>query len=168
MCIFINQIRMKIGVIYGNPETTTGGNALKFYASQRLEVRKGTKITEDKEEIGYIVRVKVAKNKIAPPFKKCEIPVLRWVGYDRTIDIIEAAVVLKAIAKAGAFYTLGENKYQWKAKLSAALNADPKLKDQLEKQIQAAIKKMRMGEKVLDDDALEQLEDGWDDSEWDT
>jgi len=76
-CIFINQIRMKIGVMFGNPETTTGGNALKFFSSQRLEVRKGEKITEDKEEVGYAIKVKVAKNKIAPPFKKAELPVRR-------------------------------------------------------------------------------------------
>ncbi len=158
MCIFINQIRMKIGVMFGNPETTTGGNALKFYASQRLEIRKGAKILEDKENVWYIVRVKVAKNKIAPPFKKCEIPVLWWVGYDRTQDIIEAAVALKAITKAGAFYTLWDKKYQGKARLGEAINSDPKAKEKLEQQIQAAIKKMRMGEKVLDDEALEKLE----------
>lgn len=158
MCIFINQIRMKIGVVYGNPETTPGWRALKFFSSQRIEVRKGTKIMDDKDEVGYLVKVKVAKNKIAPPFKKCEIPVLRGVGYDRNLDIIEAAVVLKIITKAGAFYTLGENKYQGKARLSTALNEDISVRDKLDKQIRKAIKKMRMGEKVIEDGALDKLE----------
>lgn len=76
-CIFINQIRMKIGVMFGNPETTTGGNALKFFASQRLEIRKGEKIMEEKEQIGYNVKVKTVKNKIFAPFKAVELPVIR-------------------------------------------------------------------------------------------
>jgi recombination protein RecA len=113
---------------------------------------------DDKDEVGYLVKVKVAKNKIAPPFKKCEIPVLRGVGYDRNLDIIEAAVVLKIITKAGAFYTLGENKYQGKARLSTALNEDISVRDKLDKQIRKAIKKMRMGEKVIEDGALDKLE----------
>jgi len=157
-CIFINQIRMKIGVMFGNPETTTGGHALKFFSSQRIEVRKGTKITEEKEEIGYEIKVKVAKNKIAPPFKRCLIPVLRGIGYDTTKDIIEAALVLKLITKAGAFYTLGTQKYQGKERLANAIRDDEKVKGELEKKIQTAIKKIRMGEKVLDDDALATLE----------
>lgn len=75
-CIFINQIRMKIGVMFGNPETTTGGNALKFFASQRLEIRKGEKIMDEKEQVGYNVKVKTVKNKIFAPFKSVELPVI--------------------------------------------------------------------------------------------
>lgn len=164
-CIFINQIRMKIGVMFGNPETTTGGNALKFFSSQRLEVRKGEKITEDKEEVGYAIKVKVAKNKIAPPFKKAELPVRRWQGYDPIGDMIEAGLLLGAISRAWAFYTIGNEKLQGKERLTEYLQKDPKLLSDLEKHIQTKIKQMRMGEKVLDDAALDdvQLEDESDD-----
>ncbi len=158
--IFINQIRMKIGVMYGNPETTSGGHALKFFASQRLEVRKGEKIMEGKEQTGYNIKIKVAKNKIAPPFKKAELPV-RWnVGYDKVADIIEAGLLLKSIDRAGAYYSVGDHKVQGKANLAEALEADVALRDQLEKQIQTAIKKMRQGESVLDEDAIDALEAG--------
>lgn len=153
-CIFINQIRMKIGVMFGNPETTTGGNALKFFASQRLEIRKGEKIMEEKEQIGYNIKVKTAKNKIFAPFKTAELPVIWGEGYGKSMDIIEAASVLKLINKSGAFYTVGDQKFQWKEKLSVALAGDDKLRKSLETQIQSKIKEMRMGKKVLDDDAL--------------
>ena len=88
-CIFINQIRMKIGVMFGNPETTPGGNALKFFASQRIEIRRGEKIMDGKEQIGYLAKVKTAKNKIFAPFKTAELPVKRGFGYDETIDVLE-------------------------------------------------------------------------------
>ncbi len=88
--IFINQIRMKIGVMFGNPETTTGGNALKFYASQRLEIRRGEKIEDNKELIGYATKVKIVKNKIAAPFKSAEIPIKFKSGIDTGLDVIEA------------------------------------------------------------------------------
>lgn len=135
---------MKIGVMYGNPETTSGGHALKFFASQRLEVRKGEKIMDGKEQIGYNIKIKVAKNKIAPPFKKAELPVKWNVGYDKTADIIEAGLLLKSIERSGAYYSVGEHKVQGKANLGEALAGDVTLSDQLEKQIQTAIKKMRM------------------------
>ena len=87
--------------MFGNPETTTGGNALKFFASQRIEIRKGDKIMEDKEQIGYFAKIKVAKNKIFAPFKTAELPIKWSMGYDKTTDIIEAALILKLISKAG-------------------------------------------------------------------
>lgn len=163
--IFINQIRMKIGVMYGNPETTSGGHALKFFASQRLEVRKGEKIMDGKEQIGYNIKIKVAKNKIAPPFKKAELPVKWNVGYDKWADIVEAGLLLKSIERAWAYYSVGDHKVQGKANLVEELAGDKKLCDKLENQIQTAIKKMRMGESVLDEEALDTLESGKKDTE---
>jgi recombination protein RecA len=90
---------MKIGIMFGNPETTPGGNALKFFASQRVEIRKGEKIMNDKEQIGYLAKIKIAKNKISAPFKTAELPVKRGVGYDKTADIVEAASILKLVNK---------------------------------------------------------------------
>lgn len=158
-CIFINQIRMKIGVMFGNPETTTGGNALKFFASQRIEIRKGDKIMEDKEQIGYFAKVKIAKNKIAAPFKTAELPVKWQMGYDKTTDIIEAALLLKLVSRSGAFYTLGSQKYQGKEKLAQFLETDEKVLTDIKKKIEANIKDMRTGKKVLDDDVMTELEE---------
>lgn len=157
-CIFINQIRMKIGVLFGNPETTSGGNALKFFASQRIEIRRWDKIMEDKEQIGYLAKIKVAKNKIAAPFKTAELPVKWKIWYDKTTDIIEAGVLLKLITKAGAFYTLWTQKFQWKEKLSQYLENDPKALADLSKKIETDIKDMRTGKKVLDDEVFDTLE----------
>ena len=158
-CIFINQIRMKIGVMFGNPETTTWWNALKFFASQRIEIRKWDKITEDKEQIGYYAKVKVAKNKIAAPFKTAELPVKWNMGYDKISDIIEASVLLKLITKSWAFYTLGNQKFQWKEKLSQHLAWDTKALGELQKKIENAIKDMRMWKQVLDDETFDHLDE---------
>jgi recA bacterial DNA recombination protein len=144
--------------MFGNPETTTGGNALKFFASQRIEIRKGDKIMEDKEQVGYFAKIKIAKNKIFAPFKTAELPIKWQMGYDRTTDIIEAALVLKLISKAGAFYTVGSEKVQGKEKLAKYLDSEEKIRSNLEKEIQAKIKDMRMGKKVLDDEALKSME----------
>lgn len=157
--MFINQIRMKIGVMFGNPETTSGGNALKFFASQRLEIRKGTKLVgSDKEQDGYICRIKTAKNKIFAPFKKVEIPIKWNEGISPIDDIVEAALILKYATRNGAYYSIGDQKFQGKAKLISYLSEDNAARTTLEKDIQSAIKKMRTGEQVLDDDALEELE----------
>lgn len=157
-CVFINQIRMKIGVMFGNPETTSGGNALKFFASQRIEIRKWDKIMDDKEQVWYYARIKVAKNKIFAPFKTAELPV-RWkMGYDRIADLVEAASILKLVSRSWAFYTIGSQKVQWKEKLIQLLEADEKIRNSIEKDIQANIKEIRMGKKVLDDDALQAVE----------
>jgi recombination protein RecA len=88
---------MKIGVMFGNPETTTGGNALKFFSSQRIEIRKGDKMMDGKDQIGYLAKIKTAKNKIFAPFKTAELPVRRGHGYDEIIDILEAGLILKLI-----------------------------------------------------------------------
>jgi recombination protein RecA len=154
--IFINQIRMKIGVMFGNPETTSGGNALKFFASQRLEIRRGEKIEDNKELIGYNTKVKIVKNKISAPFKAAEIPIKFKVGVDVALDVIESASLLGLITKSWAFYTLPgkKDKIQGKEKLADLLNSDDKLMKSLHAEIQKMIKDMRSGKKVLADDAL--------------
>ncbi len=157
--IFINQIRMKIGVMFGNPETTSWGQALKFFSSQRLEIRRGEKIMgDDKEQAGYVCKIKTVKNKIFAPFKKVEIPVIWNEWYSELDDIVEAGMALKLITRAGAFYSYGSNKVQWKAKLIAFLEENNEVKEKIEKEIQSKIKEMRSGKMVLDDDALEELE----------
>lgn len=157
MCVFINQIRMKIGVMFGNPETTSWGNALKFFASQRVEIRRWEKIMENKEQIGYFARIKTAKNKIFAPFKTAEIPVKRWFWYDHLFDTIEAALILKHITRAWAFYSIWDKKVQWKEKLIQLLSEDKKLLDKIEKNVQNDIKEIRTGKKTLDDDTLDNI-----------
>lgn len=143
--------------MFGNPETTTGGNALKFFSSQRIEIRKGERIMEDKEQIGYFAKIKVAKNKIAAPFKTAELPIKRNIGYDRIIDSIEAGLILKHITRAGAFYTIGSEKIQGKEKLIQYLQQDPKALEKLQKEIQKEIIDLRSGKKVLEDEALDDI-----------
>lgn len=158
MCIFINQIRMKIWVMFGNPETTTWWNALKFFASQRIEIRKWEKILEDKEQIWYFARIKTAKNKIFAPFKTAELPIKWWTWYDHTMDIIEAWIILNLISRSGAFYSIWDQKVQWKEKLNRLLVEDSKVREKIESQIKDQINKMRMWEQVLDDESLEKAE----------
>jgi len=110
MLIWINQIRMKIGVMFGNPETTTGGNALKFYCSQRLEVRKGSPLKEGTNVLGHNVVVKVVKNKVAAPFVRTEFPLFYGRGVDTVGDIFDVAVNKNVITKAGAHYSYGDTK----------------------------------------------------------
>ena len=105
--IFINQIRMKIGVVYGNPETTTGGNALKFYSSMRLEIRRAAPIKEGQEIIGNRTKVKVVKNKLAPPFKNVEFDLMYGEGISRTGDLLDMGVDLDIVDKSGSWYSFG-------------------------------------------------------------
>ncbi|MBU1343444.1 MAG: DNA recombination/repair protein RecA, partial [Proteobacteria bacterium] len=103
--IFINQIRMKIGVVYGNPETTTGGNALKFYASMRLEIRRAAPIKEGQEIVGNRTKVKVVKNKLAPPFKDIEFDLMYGEGISKTGDLLDMGVQLEIVDKSGSWYS---------------------------------------------------------------
>ncbi len=106
--VFINQIRMKIGIMFGNPETTTGGNALKFYSSVRMEIRKREKLTKGDEVTGHVVRVKVVKNKVAPPFKEAVFEIIYPTGIDKISSLIDAAVKFDVIQKAGSWYKMGD------------------------------------------------------------
>lgn len=151
MCIFINQIRMKIGIMFGNPETTSWGNALKFYASQRLEVRRGEKMVKDKEQYGYNAKIKIIKNKVAPPFKVAHVPILFETGIDETTDIVEAGMQLELINRSGAFYTYGDEKVQGKDNLVAYLKENPKVFETLAHDVSKAISEMRMGKRDLVD-----------------
>jgi len=156
--IFLNQIRSKIGVMFGNPETTTGGNALKFFASQRIEIRKWEKLEESKEQIWYKAKVKVVKNKIAPPFKSAEIIIRfnQWI--DKLADIVEAAMSLWLITRAGAFYTIWNEKVQGKEKLYSLLKANTELRSNLEKQIQNKIKQIRIWKEEIPEEVKEEKE----------
>ncbi len=157
-CIFINQIRMKIWIMFWNPETTTWWRALKFFASQRIEIRKWEKILEDKEQIWYLAKVKIAKNKIFIPFKTAELPVKWNIWYDKTMDIIEAWIILWLITRNWAYYSIWKEKVQWKEKLTKLLNENTKTRSEIEKEIQKQIKDMRMWKKILDDTKLEKAE----------
>ena len=144
--------------MFGNAETTTGGNALKFFASQRIEIRKGDKIMEDKEQAWYFAKVKIAKNKIAAPFKTAELPIKWQMGYDKTTDIIEAGILLKLISKAWAFYSIGNQKVQGKEKLAQYLESDEKVLKELQGKIENSIIEMRTWKKVLDDEVFNELD----------
>lgn len=148
--VFINQLRQKIGVMFGNPETTTGGTALKFYASQRLEVRKWDKIESNKEQVGYYARVKVVKNKIFPPYKSTEIPFIFSEWVDVTADILDTAVLLWLVEKNGAFYTLDGQKFQGKERACAHLTTSTKTLATLKEGITQAIADVRTGKKAVE------------------
>lgn len=139
--IFINQLRMKIGVMFGNPETTTGGNALKFYASIRLDIRQKDKILKDGKIIGHTRKVKVAKNKMAPPFKEATFDMIYPMGIDKESSIIDAALDLGIIEKKGSWYNYGDMQLgQGKEATSEMLKEDKKLRDKIVKEVKATIK----------------------------
>lgn len=132
LVIFINQTREKIGVMFGNPETTTGGNALKFYASQRLNISKSTQIKDGEEVIGNVVKIKVVKNKIAPPFRVAETKILYGVGISRLDEIIDIAIAQNIIKKAGSWYAYGDTKLgQGANNVKALLKDNPELVDEI-------------------------------------
>jgi recombination protein RecA len=136
LVVFINQLRMKIGVMFGNPETTTGGNALKFYASVRLDIRRIGAIKKGDEILGNETRVKVLKNKVAPPFKQAEFQILYNQGISRESEIIDLGVKLDLVEKSGAWYAVnGEKIGQGKDKARDHLIANPELAQEIEAKI---------------------------------
>jgi recombination protein RecA len=140
MLIFINQIRMKIGVMFGNPETTTGGNALKFYASVRLDIRRIGAIKKGDEILGNETRVKVVKNKVAPPFKKAEFDILYGEGISREGEIVELGVLHNLVEKAGAWYSYnGEKIGQGKDNSREYLKQNPDIANEIELKIRAIV-----------------------------
>ncbi|MBR5573596.1 MAG: recombinase RecA [Paludibacteraceae bacterium] len=141
-CIFINQLREKIGVMFGNPETTTGGNALKFYASVRLDIRKASAIKEGDEIIGNQVRVKVIKNKVAPPFKKAEFDLMFNEGISRVGEILDMGVDMGIISKSGSWFSYEGNKLaQGRDAAKNVLRDNPDLAEEIENKIMEALKK---------------------------
>ena len=139
-CIFINQLREKIGVMFGNPETTTGGNALKFYSSVRVDIRRIAQLKDGDESTGNRVRVKIVKNKIAPPFRKAEFDIIFGEGISRTGEIIDLGVDHNIIKKSGSWFSYGETKLgQGREAVRALLLDNPELSDELEAKIVEAI-----------------------------
>jgi len=139
-CIFINQLREKIGVMFGNPETTTGGNALKFYASIRLDIRRIGQLKDGDNAIGNQTRVKVVKNKVAPPFRKAEFDIMYGEGISKTGEIVDLGVEYGIIKKSGSWFSYGETKLAQGRDASKNLIRDnPELAAELETKIVAAI-----------------------------
>jgi len=140
--IFINQLREKIGVMFGNPETTTGGNALKFYASVRLDIRRSTQIkSTDGSVLGNKTRVKVVKNKVAPPFRTAEFDILYGEGVSKIGEVIDLGVEYEIINKAGSWFSYGDTKLgQGRDSVKAILKDNPDLMDELEHKIMESIK----------------------------
>ena len=139
-CIFINQLREKIGVMFGNPETTTGGNALKFYASVRIDIRRISQIKEGEEVMGNRTRVKIVKNKIAPPFRKAEFDILYGEGISRHGEIIDLGVDYNIIKKSGSWFSYGETKLgQGRDAVKQLMSDNPELTEELEAKIREAV-----------------------------
>jgi len=138
---FINQLREKIGVMFGNPETTTGGNALKFYASVRLDIRRSSQIKDGENVIGNRTKVKVVKNKVAPPFKTAEFDIMYGEGVSKTGEILDLAVEFEIIKKAGSWFSYGETKLgQGRDAVKVLIKDNPELAEELEQKIKAQIK----------------------------
>ncbi len=140
---FINQLREKIGVMFGNPETTTGGNALKFYASVRLDIRRASQIKDGENVIGNRTKVKVVKNKVAPPFKTAEFDIMYGEGVSKTGEILDLAVEFEIIKKSGSWFSYGDTKLgQGRDAVKALIKDNPELADELEESIKARIKEL--------------------------
>ena len=140
VCIFINQLRDKIGVVYGNPETTTGGNALKFYSSVRIDIRRTSVIKDGEEQLGTRARVKVVKNKVAPPFKKAEFDIMFGEGISKLGEIIDLAVDYGIIKKSGSWFSYGETKIgQGRDAVKDFLTTNTAICDEVEAKVREAM-----------------------------
>jgi|TARA_B110000116_G_scaffold267389_1_gene279636 recombination protein RecA len=140
-CMFINQLREKIGVMFGNPETTTGGHALKFYSTVRLDIRRSTQIKDGDKVLGNRTRVKVVKNKIAPPFRKAEFDIIYGQGISKTGEIIDLGVEANIIKKSGSWFSYGDTKLgQGRDAVRTLLNDNPELFEELETKIKDSLK----------------------------
>ena len=143
-CIFINQLREKIGIMFGNPETTTGGNALKFYASVRIDVRRTTQLKDGEEALGNRTRVKVVKNKMAPPFKKAEFDIVFGEGISRVGEIIDLGVEYGVIGKSGSWFSYNDQKLaQGREAVKQLLKDNPELCEEIESKIREALKNVK-------------------------
>jgi recombination protein RecA len=157
LVIFINQIRMKIGVMFGNPETTTGGNALKFYASVRLDIRRIGAVKKGEEVIGSETRVKVVKNKVAPPFRQAEFEILYGEGSSREGEIIELGVAQNLIEKSGAWYSYkGDRIGQGKENVRQFLRDNPKIADEVDRELRARLLVSAGGAMASSEEAVEE------------
>ena len=144
VCIFINQLRDKIGVVYGNPETTTGGNALKFYASVRIDIRRASVIKDGEEQLGTRTKVKVVKNKVAPPFRKAEFDIMFGEGISKLGEIIDLGVDYEIIRKSGSWFSYGDKKIgQGRDAVKEALKNDPALMEEIELRVREAMREGR-------------------------
>jgi recombination protein RecA len=140
---FINQLREKIGVMFGNPETTTGGNALKFYASVRLDIRRSSQIKDGENVVGNRTKVKVVKNKVAPPFKTAEFDIMYGEGVSKTGEILDLAVEFEIVKKAGSWFSYGDTKLgQGRDAVKSLIKDNPELADELEAKIKVHIKQL--------------------------
>jgi recombination protein RecA len=157
MVIFINQIRMKIGVMFGSPETTTGGNALKFYASVRLDIRRIGSIKDREEVVGNTTRVKVVKNKVAPPFKEVEFDIMYGEGISKTGEILDLGVKVGVVEKSGAWYSYGDERIgQGRENAKVFLRENPAMSNEIEAKIRSShgLDLTMKGEAVGGDDDL--------------
>jgi len=144
ICIFINQLREKIGVMFGNPETTTGGNALKFYASVRLDIRRMAQIKDGEEAVGNRVKVKVVKNKVAPPFRSAEFDIIFGEGISKNGEIIDMGVELNIVQKSGSWFSYNTDKLgQGRDAVKQLLTDNPELANEIETKIREKIKEMQ-------------------------
>ena len=160
IAVFINQIREKVGIMFGSPETTPGGRALKFFSTIRLEVRKGEAIKQGTEVIGNRVKIKVAKNKVAPPFKTAEFDLMYGTGYSRTGGILDMGVEAEIVTKSGAFYSYNNTKLgQGRENSKKFLTENPEITNEIENKIREAILKKDIHFETSDDSEEETFED---------